>query len=116
MRRKLRFLPIFFVFIFFASQYSLAHAAYRDVIQAESTILNYWPLDNNAGATSTALVGSANMFLSSTTVSTAGQIDGNAVLFNGTSSFGSSTASIDLSSTNKVVIEGIIYLNNWVCR
>jgi lysophospholipase L1-like esterase len=99
------------VFVSANFKVSAAEAAYRDTIQAESTLLNYWPLDNNAGATSTALVGSANMFLSSTTASVAGQIDGTAVSFNGTSGFGSSTASIDLSSTNKVVIEGLIFLN-----
>lgn len=104
-------LSIFFVSVFLIP--SPAHADYRDTIEID-TPLYYWPMDEAAGATSlTAAVGGTAINLTGATSGAGGQVDGTAVSFNGTSNFGATAASIDLTAYNKVAVEALVYFNNY---
>jgi lysophospholipase L1-like esterase len=87
-----------------------AHAAYRDTVQAEGTLLNYWPMDEAAGATSvTAVVGGIAINLTGATAGAAGVVDGTAVLFNGTTNFGRTASNLNVTAYNKIVVEALFY-------
>ncbi|MCC6520488.1 hypothetical protein IT403_00685 [Candidatus Nomurabacteria bacterium] len=92
---------------------SFVQAAYRDVIQA-NTPLYYWPMDEAAGATSlSAAVGGTAINLTSATAGAGGQVDGTAVEFNGTSSFGATASTLNLTAYNKIVVEALLYTDSY---
>ncbi|MFA6296113.1 MAG: chitobiase/beta-hexosaminidase C-terminal domain-containing protein [Patescibacteria group bacterium] len=108
-------LSLFFIAIFSVLFLSLsvAQAAYRDVIEADSPIY-YWPMDEAAGATSlSAVVGGTAINLTGATAGENGQVDGTAVSFNGTSNFGQTASSINLTSYSKVLVETLVYFDNY---
>jgi lysophospholipase L1-like esterase len=98
---------IFFCGMFFMPVF--VHAAYRDLIEADSP-LYYWPMDESSGATSlSAAVGGTAINLTSATTGASGQVDGTAVEFNGTSSFGATASTLNLTAHNKIVVEALFY-------
>src|SRR5688572_30050317 len=91
------------VFICFAGFGGEAYAAYRDTIQAEGTLLYYWPMDEDSGDSSlSAAVGSTAINLTGATAGASGQVDGTAVSFDGTNDFGATASSINLTAYNKI--------------
>lgn len=89
---------------------SAVRAAYRNIIQAEGTLLYYWPMDESAGATSlTAAVGGTSINLTGATAGASGQVDGTAVSFNGTTNFGITSSTLNLTAFNKIIVEGVFY-------
>lgn len=92
---------------------SAVHAAYRDTVQADTPIY-YWPMDETAGATSlTATVGGTAINLTGATAGASGQVDGTAVSFNGTSNFGATASSLDLTTYSKIVVEALMYIPSY---
>jgi lysophospholipase L1-like esterase len=78
--------------------------AYRDTIQAEGTLLNYWP-ETEASGTSLAQLpsGTAITLAGGALVGQTGQVDGTAVTFDGVDDAGS--VAVDYSAHSKLVIE-----------
>lgn len=69
-------------------------------------------MDEAVGATSlTAAVGGIAINLTGATAGVSGQVDGTAISFNGTSNFGATATSIDLTSYNKIVVEALFNSN-----
>ncbi len=87
-------------------------ASYRDTIQAEPTLLNYWPMDETSGTTLASLAGGVSINLNGASPGQPGQTDGTAVSFNGTNNYAVTASNIDLSSHNKVVIEALVNYTN----
>ncbi len=110
-RHSLLILSVFLVALFFTPL--TLHAAYRNTIQTD-TPLYYWPMDEAAGASSlTAAVGGTAINLTSATAGAAGQVDGTSVSFNGTSSFGATASSLNLTAYNKIVVEALMYIPSY---
>jgi hypothetical protein len=83
-------------------------------IEAKSTLLYYWPMDEAAGATSLAATrGGTAINITVETFGASGQIDGTFVSFNGTSNFDATSSSIDLSAYDKVVVGALVYINSY---
>jgi hypothetical protein len=87
--------------------------AYQATIQAEGTLLNYWPMTESSGTSLTALAGGVNINLTGATVGASGKVGGGAVSFNGTSNSGQTASSINLSAYNKVVVEALLYFPSY---
>ena len=104
----LRVLATLFIFFSFFISVGTAHAAYRNTIESDSP-LYYWPMDEAAGATSvSAAIGGTAINLTGATAGVLGQTDGTAVSFNGTTNYGATASTINLSSYNKVVVEALM--------
>lgn len=81
---------------------------YYGTIMAEANLLNYWPMNEAAGATSLgAAVGGTAINLTGGTAGVSGQT-GTAVSFDGTNDFGVTASNLDLTSHNKVVVEALM--------
>ena len=85
---------------------------YRCIIQTEPTLLDYWPMDESAGATNLAATyGGSAINITGATAGASGQVDGTAVSFDGINDFGATASSIDLTAYKKIVVEGLFYFN-----
>jgi len=101
---------IFFIIAFFIP--SIAQAAYSDTVAGTSNILYYWPMDEAGGAVScAATVGGTAINLTGATAGVAGLIDGTAVSFDGDNDSGASAAALNLTTYNKIVVEGLFYFD-----
>lgn len=86
--------------------------AYRDIILARSGLLHYWAFDEASGTTAVDGKGSKDVTLTGAALGTTGKVDGTCAYFDGTDDKGV-TASIDLSSHQKIVIAGLFKFPNY---
>ncbi len=103
-----------FVFIFTILGFSQTlEASYSTTIATEPTVLYYWPMAEITESKLKATVGGTDINLTGATVGVPGKIGGTAVSFNGTSNSGVTAQTIDLSNHSKVVVEAMLYFNNY---
>ncbi len=88
-------------------------ASYKDTIQAEPTLLNYWPMDESSGTTLNAAVGGNAINLTGATPGASGQVDGSAVQFNGTNNYGVTASNLNFTGRNKLVVEALMYVDSY---
>ncbi len=109
-----KILLILIAFLAFGLTSSGAFAAYRDVVQGETNLKYYWPMDAASGTVETALVGGVNINLGNGAVAGAtGRIDGAAVSFDGVNDYASTASVLNLSAYNKVVVEALVYIPSY---
>ena len=86
---------------------------YSDVIQAEPTVLFYWPMNEPAGVTTlAAAVGGTAIKLTGAATGASGQL-GTAVSFNGVSNYGITASNLNLSAYNKIVVEALLFVDTF---
>ncbi len=90
------------------------YASYRDLIQAETGLLYYWPMGESVGATSSvALVGSTAIDLIGATTGVPGQVDGTAVSFDGVDDYGVTSTTTNLTAHSQIIVEALMSFNSF---
>ncbi len=82
---------------------------YQGTVQAEGSLLYYWPMQETTGTTLYATKGGTNITVSGATLAQAGQV-GTSVNFTGSaSSYGVTASSLNLTAYQILAVEALVY-------